>query len=309
DIPVNHPFTPYGTTPAYFACHLPLYPLLIRLFAVGIGYLGAMLTVTLLCSGLATVLFYQLLRETGAVRFPFWTAVLSLFLPIRWMIYHSVGATEPLFLVLVFASMLSFLRGRYALAFALCGLSSVTRIVGVLFGLAYLCVLIHQRRWKLIPWLAIIPIPLLLTFSFYAWRFGDFWAYFSWNSKLLNPVPLQILMSYAGNNYPQHTELYLLMYLLYGMGTLLLWRWPLFFWYSLVFYVFNFFIFHEDLSRYYIPIAPFALLVAFDSQLSRRSFQILFPLLVCGVYLYSWPLTQANILMEPTWKVLLEHLR
>ena len=309
DIPSNHPFTPYGTTPAYFACHLPLYPLLIRLLATFFGYLSAMLTVTLFCTGVATVLFYELLRETKAVVSPFWSAVISLYLPIRWMIYHSVGASEPLFLALVFGSMLCFLRKRYALAFALCGLSSATRIVGVLFGLAYLLLLLHQKRWKLLPLLAIIPIPLLATFSFYAWRFGDFWAYFKWNSKLLHMMPLEILNAYAGNNNTQHAELYLVMYLVYGTGVLLLWRWPVFFWYSLVFYVFNLFIFHEDLSRYYIPIAPFVLVLAYDKVLSTRAFKLMLPLLIAGVYMYSWPLVQANILVEGVWTELLKVLQ
>ena len=33
NIPANHPFTPYKTTAAYFACHLPLYPMLIKTFS------------------------------------------------------------------------------------------------------------------------------------------------------------------------------------------------------------------------------------------------------------------------------------
>lgn len=305
DIPASHPFVPYNTTPAYFACHLPLYPLLIRLFSLPLGYLGGMLAATLFCSGVATVLFYMLLKETQAVRSPFWSAVISLLLPIRWLIYHSIGASEPLFLALVFGSMLAFLRKRYALAFALCGLSAATRIVGALFGLGYLLLLIHQKRWKLLPLLAIVPLPLLLVFSFYAWRFGDFWAYFHWNAKLLHARPLDVLTAYAGNNNPQNAELYLQMYVAYGLGVLLLWRWPIFFWYALPFYVFNLFVFHEDLSRYYIPIAPFALVVAFDRVLSTRAFQLITPLLVYGLYLYSWPLVDKNVLIESVWKNLL----
>lgn len=309
DIPADHPFTPYNTTPAYFACHLPLYPLLIRLFSYAMGYTGGMIAVTLLCTGLATVLFYYLLRESQAVVNPFWSALISLYLPMRWMIYHSVGATEPLFLCLVFGSMLSFLRKNYALAFVLCGLSATTRIVGALFGLAYLLVLIHEKRWKLMPLLALIPVPLFATFSFYAYRFGDFWAYFSWNSKLLNPMPMQVLINFAGNNNTQHAELYLIMYVVYGAGVFLLWRWPLFFWYSLVFYIFNLFIFHEDLSRYYIPIAPLALIVAYDKVLSQRAFKLIFPLLVIGIYLYSWPLVEKNVLVEWVWKDLVKALQ
>lgn len=308
-IPENHPFVPYNTTPAYFACHLPLYPLLIRLLAGLLGYPISMLVVTILCTGLATVLFYYVLRETGAVRHPFWSALISLYLPARWLIYHSVGATEPLFLALVFGSMLCWLRGRPGWAMALVGLSSITRIVGVLLGLAYLLLMLHQRRWKALPWLLIAPLPLLAVFSFYAYQFGDFWAYFSWNSKLLSNTPFEVLLAYTKNNNPHSAELYLTMYLIYGTGVALLWRWPLFFWYGLVFWLFNLFIFHEDLSRYYLPISHLTLIVAFDRIFSQRAFQLMFPLLVCFTYLYAWPMVQHNVMVEWLWPQLLEALR
>jgi len=301
DIPENHPFTPYKTTPAYFACHLPLYPLLIRLFSYLVGYPVAMLVVTVLSTGLATCLFYLLLRETQAVKSPFWSALVSLFVPARWLIYHSVGATEPLFLVLVFASMLAWVRGRPGWALLLAGLSCTTRIIGVLFCVAYFLLILHQRRWKLLPWLLITPIPLLLVFSFYAFQFGDFWAYFSWNSKLLHSTPMDILLSYAKNNQPQQAELYLMMYLVYGTGVLLLWRWPLFFWYALTLWCFNLFVFHEDLSRYFLPIAPLALVVAYDQILSSRAFKLIFPLVVCLAYLYAWPLVKHNLIVDWVW--------
>ncbi|MBF2053856.1 MAG: hypothetical protein IGS03_10400 [Candidatus Sericytochromatia bacterium] len=308
-IPVNHPFAAYETTPAYFACHLPLYPLLIRLLASLMGYLGAMLAVTLICSGLATVLFYYLLRESGAVQNPFWSAVVSLYLPARWLIYHSVGATEPLFLALIFGSMLCWQRGRHGWAMALVGLSSITRIVGVLVAMAYLLNMLHQRQWRQLPWLLLTPIPLLLVFSFYAYHFGDFWAYFSWNHKLLSATPFEVLFSYAQNNNPHHAELYMLMYIAYGTGVLLLWRWPLFFWYGLVFWLFNIFVFHEDLSRYYLPISHLTLIVAYDRIFSQRAFQMMFPLLVFLTYLYAWPMLQQNVMVNWLWPGLLKALQ
>ncbi len=307
-IPLDHPFVSYKTTQAYFACHLPLYPLLIRLFAYVLDYPAAMLCVTLLSSGLATYLFYLLIKESEAVSQPFWSAVLFLFLPVRWLTYHSLGATEPLFLVLVFGSMLCWRRQKYAWAFALVGLSSVTRIVGVLVGVAYLCTAIQQKRWKAIPWMAIMPVPLLLTFAFYAYQFGDFWAYFSWNAKLLDPKPLKVFLAYASTNNPHHAELYLMMYVIYGAGVWMLRRWPLFFWYGAVFWVFNLFVFHEDLSRYYLPITPFVLIIAYDKVLSHRALQIMFPFLLFGVYAYSLPLIEQNALVDWVWPRLLDAL-
>lgn len=303
NIPESHPFTAYDLPPRYFACHLPLYPLLIRLFVlVGLSYPAAMFGVTLMSTCLASYLFYLLLQETGIVKNPFWSALVALFLPARWLMYHSIGATEPLFLVLVLASMLSWLRGRYALAMLFVGLGTITRIVGALFAVGYLGLMLWERRWKQLPLLALTPLPLLAVFAFYHYQFGDFWAYFHWNAKLLNPVPMQVLVNYAGANVPHSAELYLGMYSIYAVGVVALWRLPIMFWYALPMFIFNLFIFHEDLSRYFLPIAPFALIVAYDDILSSRRFQMVFPLVVAGVYFYAWGLLPHNVLPEHLWK-------
>lgn len=309
DIPAQHPFVFYKTTPAYFACHLPLYPLLIRLFSYALGYPAAMLAVTLLCSGLATCLFYQLIKETQVVKYPFWSAIVFLFLPARWMIYHSVGSTEPLFLCLIFGSMLAWRRNKFWLVCLLLGLSSVTRIVGLLAALAYCLFLLHQKCWKSLPWLAIIPLPLLATFAFYQFRLGDFWAYFHWNAKLLHKIPLEVLGAYASNGDLHASELYLGLFLIYGVGVFMLRSQPLFFWYSLVFFTFNLFVFHEDLSRYFIPIAPFALIVAYDRVIASRAFQAAFPLLIYMVYIYSWAAVERNVMFPELWPQLLQVLQ
>ena len=306
-IPVNHPFVPYKTTPAYFACHLPLYPIAIRLLSF-LSYPVAMLVATVLFSVAATLALYQLLRESGAVASPFWSALISLFLPARWLIYHSVGATEAPFLLLVCLSMLCYLRQRYTWAFVLAGLAGITRITGVLLGVVYLIMLIRDRRWSRIPLLVLIGLPLLATFSFYQWRYGDFWAYFHWNSKLIHARPLEIFLNYAGSGNTHAAEFYLGLYLLYGLGVLLLWRWPLFFWYGAVFYSFNLFVFHEDLSRYLLPLAPFALVIGYDQILKTRAFQCAFPGLIALAYVYAWGVLPHNLIADWVYQNLLRVL-
>lgn len=309
DIPIQHPFVFYKTTPAYFACHLPLYPLLIRLLSYVMGYLSGMLAATLICSALATVLFYQLLKETRAVRTPFWSALVFLYLPARWLIYHSVGASEPLFLCFIFGAMLAWRRHWPWLSCLLIGLAADTRIVGLLAGFALFLLILQERRWKALPWLALIPLPLLATFAFYQYRFHDFWAYFHWNAKLLHKMPLEVLWVYAQHGDLHTSELYLIIFLIYGVGVFLLWEQPLFFWYSLVFFGFNLFVFHEDLSRYFIPLAPFALIIAFDRVISTRAFQFCFPLLIFMVYLYSWPVASGNVMFPQLWPQLVQVLQ
>lgn len=89
--------------------------------------------------------------------------------------------------------------------------------------------------------------------------------------------------------------------MLYGIyGVLLLRRFPLFFAYSAVFYVFNLFLFHEDVSRMMIPIAPFALIVAYDPIIRTRAFAAIG--LVALSYIYVWGMLPHNIVAEDTWR-------
>src|SRR5437773_1929976 len=82
--------------------------------AVTGGHLpAAMMLATLATSVLAAVLFYEVLRQWDLVRSPLWTAVLFSFLPPRWLIYHSVGATEPLFFCCVFGVFLAYRKDRF----------------------------------------------------------------------------------------------------------------------------------------------------------------------------------------------------
>lgn len=129
--------------------------------------------------------FCQLLIESKAVAYPLWSAAISLFLPARWLLYHSVGATEAPFLLLVFLSMLAYLRVHYAAAFLLAGLSDITRITVLFLGLVYLLMLLREKKWSKVPLLALVATLVLLLFTFYNHQFGDFLAYFSENARLL----------------------------------------------------------------------------------------------------------------------------
>ena len=272
NVPKDHPFTSYGTTQAYFACHLPLYPLLIRLFAF-MTYPVSMIFVTLLTSALATIAFYYFLLEYNCVKNPFYSSIISTFLPIRWLLYKSVGATEPLFILLILLSLIAYKRDKIVWAMVFASLSGITRITGILMGAVYFIEFIRTKKYKLIPLLSIIALPLLLTFSFYYYIYGDFFAYFSWNSKLIHSKPIDIYYSYVVNGNSHSGELYFLFYILYGLGVLFLWEYPILFIYSLIFYVFNLFVFHEDLSRYFLTITHFVLIIAYDKFLNTPQFK------------------------------------
>ena len=61
--------------------------------------------------------------------------------------------------------------------------------------------------------------------------------------------------------------------------------------YPLAFFVFTYliasmFVAHRDISRYTLPIAPFAL-IAFEKVLVSREFKIVLGILAIAIYLYS----------------------
>jgi hypothetical protein len=312
-VPSDHPFVAYGLTPAYYATHLPAYPLLIRvLLPVTLGhYLPAMLLATLLTSMAAAVLFHEVLARFQLVRSPLWTAVLFALLPPRWVIYHSVGATEPLFFCFVFAAFLAYRSARPWAVVAFAAAASLTRIMGVLLVPVFVACYLWERRFKNA---AIVPLALIAALGLFLWHrliYGDFLAYFTRNigeAGHLALPPLRAFLSYAGGGDPHSSELYLGFYLVYGLGTLMLHKDRPFFFYSLAFFVFNLVVFHYDLSRMFLPLAPFALLVAFDRLWSEPACRLALPLFVVLDCVYAWGLIPHNLVDLPTYEGLLRAL-
>ncbi len=100
----------------YYAAHFPLFPFLIRVFSVFIGFPYAMLFVTIAASILATYFFYKFIRQyQNEANSLFLTLVFSLF-PARWLIVKSVGSAEPLLIAGIIASIYYFQNKKYLLA-------------------------------------------------------------------------------------------------------------------------------------------------------------------------------------------------
>jgi hypothetical protein len=298
-VPADHPFTPYGLTPAYYATHLPAYPLLIRLLVpLTLGrYLPAMLLATLLASTAAAVLFYEVLRRFALVSSPLWTAVLFAFLPPRWVIYHSVGASEPLFLAFVMAAFLAYRADRTGLLILCIALASLTRIMGVLMIPSFALACLWERRFKQAALVPLAGLAILALFCWHHFLYGDFLAYFTRNVALsghLSRIPFLALRSYAGGGNTHAAEFYFGLYALFGVGTAALWKHRPFFSYSLAFLAFTVFVFHYDLSRMFIAMAPFALLVGFDAVLTLPACRLVLPLVVWLDCIYAWGLIPQN---------------
>ncbi len=313
DVPEDHPFTGHGLPRNYFANHLPAYPMLIRaLTPLSLGsYPAAMILATLLSSVAAAVLFYEVLKAYALVVSPLWTAILFSFVPARWLIYHSVGATEPLFLCFVFAAFLVLERGRPVSVVTFVALASLTRFTGVLLIPIFALVYAERRQWRRSAMMGLGGLGLLSLFTFYHFVFGDFFAYFNWNAEHQSRIiaaPFAKFRAYAATNQFLSTELFIWMFVAYGAGTLALWRHRAVFIYAAVYFLFCTLISHRDLPRYLSVVAPFSLLVGFDPVLSRPAVRWALPLAMLLSYVYAWGYIPFNMVGKGPYAELLRAL-
>ena len=313
DVPDIHPFIPYRLPSTYFSSHLPAYPLMIRMFTyLTFGsYPAAMLMATFVCSVTAAVLFYQLLVDSKLVVSPFYTALLFCFLPPRWMIYHSVGASEPMFYCFVFGAFIAYQR-QCMWGMILCiALASVTRITGVLMVPAFALCFMWERDWKQLMLIPLAGLGLFGLFSLYAVQYSDFWIYFHWNQTSLSMfslVPFRSLYYASVAGEMGYAEILLATYLLYGIGTLRLIAHRALFMYCLVFYFFYTLIHANDLVRFYLSIAPFALLVGYDDLLRRWPTRVVLSLVIVLTFVYAWCYLPSNLVDPRVYQLLITAL-
>lgn len=321
-IPADHPFSK-ALPPTYYSAHFPMYPVLIRLmslFTMG-NYPLAMILTTLSCSVGAVLLFYLLLKEWQLVKSPLWTAALFCFVPERWLLQHTIGSTEPLFFCLIFGAFLAYRRKMHLIVFLCISLACITRPPGFLltaiFGLIYL----RDRNWKAVLLMPLTLLSLAGLFTYHYFVYGDFLVAFRAHTTLafvssaskqssLNWRPLEIYRFYAARPNFHSTELYLILYLLNLVGTLVLWKKRELFIYSLFTFLFICFVFNYDVSRYLLAIAPFALLVGFDDILSRRAVQfIVFPFYLYLAYTFAWGFLPLAVCSPESFQALIEQIR
>jgi hypothetical protein len=152
---------------------------------------------------------------------------------------------------------------------------------------------------------------LLGLFGWYHVVFGDFFAYFTWSlgpASMISLHPLAKFRDYAAGDKLHSVELYAWMFALYGCGVAALWRRRELFVYAAVFFAFCMLITHQDLPRYLLVIAPFAVLVAFDPVLSRPACRFVLPLLLYLDYTYAWSFLPGKLVAAGVYQSLLAAL-
>lgn len=297
--------------PNYYPSHFPGFPAAIAALAPYLGYLKSMLIVTQIFTILSAIAFYLLIKNFKLTSSPLTLSLIFLILPARWIIVHSVGSPEPMFIFLTIISLYFFLlfekSGKLLSIFlsAIFGALALTvRPPGILLAIA-LAVFYHLKAWekfkassfvpalklhiKYLP-LILIPLSLLGIFYLFQIQLNDFWAYFHSGDNIhLTFPPFQVFNKsqfWVGDIW---LEDLIYIFILGFLGGLLLLKnqatKPLGF-YVLTFMIAGISIAHRDISRYLLPIAPFVL-IAFEKVLVSKEFKIIAVILLLGLYLYS----------------------
>ncbi len=308
DVRPDNPLLAYVYRPTYFLTHLPLYPLLVRAFS-WLGYQPALLVVSVGATTVAALFFYRLARDVWRLPSPAFLTLVMLFLPPRWLLYRSTGATEGLYLALALASFRYFERERYGRASLVAALASATRISGLMFLPGYAAVLMERKRWRPLAWLLLIPSGLFLYFLFCAAAFGNFFAYFApHGEKLAAFRPFGFIPELFSKGEYHQVEFHILLALVYAVGVSRLRRFPALFWYCVFEYLLLLCVSTEDWSRYFLAMAPFALVVGFRELLDTRVFRWIFPLYAVLALVYAWGVIPLNGCRPDIYRMLLAHL-
>ena len=309
DVRPGNPLLAYVHTPTYFLRHFPTYPLLVRAFSI-FGYEPALLLVSLLATAVATVLFYRLCRDVWKVSSPEFLTLVFLFLPPRWLLYRSTGSTEALYLAFTLAAIFFFERSRVALASVAGALATLTRISGLMIAPAFAVVMLRRReRLRSILWIGLIPAALAAYFLFCASRTGNFFEFFSQHGeKMAEFRPFGFLPDLFHKGLYHQAEFHILLALVYAVGTSRLTRFPVIFWYCVFELALHVCISTEDWSRYFLAMAPFALVVGFRDVIDTRAFRWIFAPYVVLALVYAWGVIPVNGCRPDIYLRLLAHL-
>lgn len=301
------PLSP-GPGPPMLLAHLPLYPLLVRALSF-VGWQRAPIIGSVLATIAAVLIFYRLARDVWKIPSPWLLSLVFLLVPPRWLLYHSVAASEPLFLALVLASIALFERDRVGWSCAAAGLAALTRVSGIMILPAYALLLLARGKRQSLPWLLLIPAGFCGYLLYCQIRFGSFLAPFEPNlEKIASPIPFAFLGWLIGINLVAHAEFHIYLAGIYAIGTSRLHRFRVPMAYAAFQLAFYLLISSEDWSRYFLAMQPFALILGFHDILTSRAVRWMLPAYTAVALFYASRVIPKNLCPEPLYNHLLRHL-
>lgn len=268
----------------YLPAHFPLYPIFIRAFSF-IGYFQSALFVSVVFSLLYFIAFYELARGLKFVNNPLLLTLPMILLTPRWFLVSHVAGSESMFLFFLTLGLVYWQKQKIWPSAVAFGLAQITRPQGALIALAIglyaLYELVKSRDLKKIflsyyPYL-LIPLSLILVFTFYYLRTGDFFAFFSAIAifKHFDPVPFSTFAHRTLNVETYWQEINALDYVLYLTAIFFMFKKKLASIGTVGFTLFIplIFLHHSDISRYALPMLPI-LFLGFSEIIETKEFNL-----------------------------------
>ena len=302
----------------YYAAHFPLFPFLIRLFSIFLGFPYSMLFITVAASCLATYFFYKFIRQyQNEGNSLFLALVFSLF-PARWLIVKSVGSAEPLFMAGLLASIYYFQNKKYLWAGIWGSLAQLAKPPGILLFAAYILAIFIpvikntittnknilkfaeiKKYWQIL----FIPLALILVFSLFGLQFKNFWAYFNSGDNIHLMFPPFLIFNYSAPWVGTFwLEEVVFIYLLGILGVLKLIKEKdhVVSWFAGIFILSILFVAHRDIVRYALPAVPF-IIKAYSNTLITKEFKIAFAIIIIPIFLFSLAYISQNTMPISNW--------
>lgn len=310
---------PQSLPDIYYASHFPGYALSIFIGAFFFGYLKSMLITSLLFTFLSAVMFYVLVRDFLLTERPLILSIIFLVLPARWLIVHSVGSSEPMFIFSILGCLYYFIKFEQTkkinfilLSGLFGGLAQFTRPPGILIFFALLIYLItkylktgRQKTPSYLP-IFIIPLTLLGVFYWYHLTYGDFFAYFHTGDNIhLTLPPFSVFNQYqywVGDIWLEDV-IYIFLIGFSSAFLLLKRKLNLFAITIFVYLGVSALVAHRDISRYALPVFPLVL-IGLEKYLVSKEFRVVLLILSLGFYLYAQNFILANTAPIPNMSLL-----
>ncbi len=297
----------------YYTAHLPLYPIIIWLFAPIFGWLYSGVAVNLLFGILLNVLFYTIAKRY--TKHPLLLTFIFTVFPGRFYIVRSIIAPETLLVFCMLLSLWLFEEKKVWQA-ALAGMFAVlTKVQALFLAFAFGAVLLERwltpyvtkavpslkaklkglNDWPVWRWeylsIALIPAGLLVLSLFYYIQVGDFFAFL--NAQKDNQ--LYFTVPFAHFNYTNPWALtgwledvafyFIAMFVLvFALARSKQRSW---FYFALFYTLFLMIIPQRDITRFSMPLAPL-FFIHFQEFFTSRVFK--WALICCLPALYFYAL-------------------
>lgn len=301
-----------GLSSGYFAAHLPLYPLSLYLFVPFMNFAKATVFSTLFFSILLFCFFYYFVKKLDLSKNPLFLTIVFMFITPRFLVVRSVGSPEPLFMLLILISIYYLIKEKYFYSGIFGFLATTCKSPAILLFASYWIYFgfLFFKNKKINPqwfWSLLIPLGLLSVFTLYYFQYGDFFAYFTAETKnnlKLIEYPLSVFnfqKMWVGTAW---VEEIIFVYFFYLMAIFELKSkekiLPILTFMS-VFFIAIISVGHRDISRYALPMLPFAL-ISFEKYLTSKKFLTILIILLPALFFYAINFTAANIAPIVDWK-------